>query len=94
MGYRNIKKQKKLIFLFKLRILIFQCPGTTRITNFTRMPLEHLPGAERLEHLTQVFVFLSHFHSWEDTEAFMRQLQMFQKVEYGGGPIFKVVLEC
>ena len=24
----------------------------------------------------------------------MRQLQMFQKVEYDGGPIFKVVLEC
>ena len=24
----------------------------------------------------------------------MRQLQMFQKVEYGGGLIFKVVLEC
>ena len=24
----------------------------------------------------------------------MRQLQMFQKVEYGGGPIFKVALEC
>ena len=24
----------------------------------------------------------------------MGQLQMFQKVEYGGGPIFKVVLEC
>ena len=24
----------------------------------------------------------------------LRQLQMFQKVEYGGGPIFKVVLEC
>ena len=24
----------------------------------------------------------------------MRQLQMFQKIEYGGGPIFKVVLEC
>ena len=24
----------------------------------------------------------------------MRQLQMFQKVESGGGPIFKVVLEC
>ena len=24
----------------------------------------------------------------------MRQLQMFQKVEYGGGPIFKVVQEC
>ena len=23
----------------------------------------------------------------------MRQLQMFQKVEYGGGPIFKIVLE-
>ena len=38
MGYRNIKKQKKLIFLFKLRILIFQCPGTTHITNCTRMP--------------------------------------------------------
>ena len=27
MGYRNIKKQKKLIFLFKLRILIFNVPG-------------------------------------------------------------------
>ena len=25
---------------------------------------------------------------------YMRHLQMFQKVEYGGGPIFKVVLEC
>ena len=37
MGYRNIKKQKKLFLFFKLRILIFQCPGTTRITNFTRM---------------------------------------------------------
>ena len=24
----------------------------------------------------------------------MRQLQMFQKVEHGGEPIFKVVLEC
>ena len=24
----------------------------------------------------------------------MRQLQMFQKVEYGGEPIFKVILEC
>ena len=24
----------------------------------------------------------------------MRQLHMFQKVESGGGPIFKVVLEC
>ena len=24
----------------------------------------------------------------------MRQFQMFQKIEYGGGPIFKVVLEC
>ena len=24
--------------------------------------------------------------------GYMRQLQMFQKVEYGGGPIFKVVL--
>ena len=27
-------------------------------------------------------------------EVFMTQLQMFQKVEYGWGPIFKVVLEC
>ena len=45
MGYRNIKKQKKLIFLFKLRILIFQCPGTTHITNFTRMP--HALGTSR-----------------------------------------------
>ena len=25
---------------------------------------------------------------------YMRQLQMFQKVESGGCPIFKVVLEC
>ena len=25
---------------------------------------------------------------------FMTQLQMFQKVESGGGPIFNVVLEC
>ena len=24
----------------------------------------------------------------------LRQLQMFQRVEYGGGPTFKVVLEC
>ena len=24
----------------------------------------------------------------------MRQLQMFQKIEYVGEPIFKVVLEC
>ena len=40
MGYSNIKKQKKLFFFFKLRILIFQCPGTTHITNFTRMPLQ------------------------------------------------------
>ena len=38
MGYRNIKKQKNLFLFFKLRILIFQCPGTTHITNFTRMP--------------------------------------------------------
>ena len=27
-------------------------------------------------------------------EKISRHLQMFQKVEYGGGPIFKVVLEC
>ena len=44
MGYRNIKKQKNLFFFFKLRILIFQCPGTTHITNFTRMPLLHHRG--------------------------------------------------
>ena len=41
MGYRNIKKQKNIFFLSKLRILIFQCPGTTHITNFTRMPQWH-----------------------------------------------------
>ena len=50
MGYRNIKKQKNLFLFFKLRILIFQCPGTTHITNFTRMP--HcacvLPGGGRV----------------------------------------------
>ena len=44
MGYRNIKKQKKLFFFFKLRILIFQCPGTTHITNFTRMPQQEQDG--------------------------------------------------
>ena len=38
MGYRNIKKQKNLFLFFKLRISIFQCPGTTHITNFTIMP--------------------------------------------------------
>ena len=38
MGYRNIKKQINLFLFFKLRIFIFQCPGTTHITNFTRMP--------------------------------------------------------
>ena len=38
MGYRNIKKQKNLFLFFKLRIFIFQCPGTTHITNFTKMP--------------------------------------------------------
>ena len=42
MGYRNIKKQKNLFLFFKLRILIFQCPGTTHITNFTRMPHKKL----------------------------------------------------
>ena len=25
---------------------------------------------------------------------YMTQLQIFQKVEYGGGPIFKLVLKC
>ena len=34
------KKQTKLKYFFKLRILVFQCPGRTHITNFTRMPLE------------------------------------------------------
>ena len=33
------KKQTKLEYFVILRILIFQCPGTTHITNFTRMPL-------------------------------------------------------
>ena len=28
------------------------------------------------------------------THIYMRQLQMFQKVEFCGGPIFKVILEC
>ena len=32
------KKQTKLEYFVILRILIFQCPGTTHITNFTRMP--------------------------------------------------------
>ena len=27
-------------------------------------------------------------------QQYMTQLKMFQKVEYGRGPIFKVVLEC
>ena len=51
MGYRNIKKQKNLFFFFKLRILIFQCPGTTHITNFTRMPhmLPHIPSGQESE---------------------------------------------
>ena len=31
------------------------------------------------------------FEMWS---MYMRQLQMFEKVEYGGGPIFNVVLEC
>ena len=35
-------------------------------------------------------IFISLFLCHHD----MRQLQMFQKVESGGGPIFKVVLEC
>ena len=39
MGYRNIKKQINLFLFFKLWIFIFQSPGTTHITNFTRMPL-------------------------------------------------------
>ena len=34
------KKQTKLKYFFKLRILVFQCPGRTHVTNFTRMPLE------------------------------------------------------
>ena len=35
------KKQTKLKYFFKLRILVFQCPGRTHITNFTRMPHQH-----------------------------------------------------
>ena len=31
-------KSKKIEYFFKLRILIFQCPGVTHITDFTRMP--------------------------------------------------------
>ena len=37
------KKQTKLEYFVILRILIFQCPGTTHITNFTRMPLKTSP---------------------------------------------------
>ena len=32
------KSKPNLNILFKLRILVFQCPGRTHITNFTRMP--------------------------------------------------------
>ena len=32
------KKQTKLEYFVILRILVFQCPGITHITNFTRMP--------------------------------------------------------
>ena len=31
---------------------------------------------------------------WSKYAQYMNQLQMFQKAGYGGGPIFKVVLEC
>ena len=31
-------KSKTIEYFFKLRILIFQCPGVTHITDFTRMP--------------------------------------------------------
>ena len=48
MGYRNIKKQINLFLFFKLRIFIFQCPGTTHITNFTRMPLLSSPLTDNL----------------------------------------------
>ena len=44
---------------------------------------DHLAEAEHLEHGVTI----------TRCKQDMRQLQMFQKVEYGGGPIFKVVLE-
>ena len=37
--------------------------------------------------------FFGCFH-YDYCNVDMKQLQIFQKVEYGGGPIFKVVLEC
>ena len=40
--YQFYKNAPSLFFFFKLRILIFQCPGTTHITNFTRMPHLHI----------------------------------------------------
>ena len=30
----------------------------------------------------------------KQSQGYMKQLQMFQKVDNGGEPIFKVVLEC
>ena len=39
------KKPTKLKYFLKLRILVFQCPGRTHITNFTRMP--HIHGEKR-----------------------------------------------
>ena len=39
------KNQPIFILSFKLMILFFQCPGTTHITNFTRMP--HVTHATR-----------------------------------------------
>ena len=49
------------------------------------------------EQLTQAYVRLILYapnNQESDLQPDMRHLQMFQKVEFGGGPIFKVVLEC
>ena len=43
MGYRNIKKQKKLIFLFKLRILIFNVPGQRILPILQECPWKRAP---------------------------------------------------
>ena len=38
----------------------------------------------------EIIIFLNEYFK----KMNMRQLQMFQKVEYGGRPILKVVLKC
>ena len=50
--------------------------------------LTPLPPTTTLHSVFVIIVFLT-----LDNE-YMTQLQMFQKVEYGWGPILKVVLEC